>query len=466
MVEQAFSRATGAPLVSGNRVVLLKDAAENYPAWLAAIRAARRRIYFENYIFADDHVGRGFAEALAERARAGVRVYVIRDWLGSRSSHRSELWRYLEEAGVETRVFNPPRWTDPTAFLTRDHRKLVCVDGRVAFVSGLCVSKSWLGDPQAHLPPWRDAGVEVEGPAVEFIERTFRRVWAAIGPAMPEPAPEPFDGALPAPAGGVQLRVVATEPSTAGLFRLDQVVALAARKTLWLTDAYFVNVGPYVQSLKAAARDGVDVRLLVPGTTDIPALSPITRAGYRPLLEAGVRIFEWNGSMLHAKTSVSDGCWSRVGSSNLNLASFIANYELDLEIEDEGFGAKMQATYLEDLQHSTEIVLGRRRRLVKAEPVVHPGKATSGGSRATAAAVGALRVAGAVGSAVRSRRYPESTDSRIARRLALALLALGVVSAIWPRPVGWVIAGIALWLSIVLLIKSTSRKDSRSDPSD
>lgn len=221
-----------------------------------------------------------------------------------------------------------------------------------------------------------------------------------------------------------------------------------------------------MQALRAAARDGVDVRLLVPGGSDVPVVRTFSRAGYRPLLEAGVRVFEWNGSMLHAKTSVSDGCWSRVGSSNLNLASFIANYELDLEIEDEGFGAKMQATYLEDLQHSTEIVLGWRRRLVKAEPVVHPGKATSGGSRATAAAVGALRVAGAVGSAVRSRRYPESTDSRIARRLALALLALGVVSAIWPRPVGWVIAGIALWLSIVLLIKSTSRKDSRSDPSD
>ena len=465
MVEQAFSRAAGAPLVPGNRVVLLRDAAENYPAWLEAIRAAQKRIYFENYIFADDHVGREFAEALAERARAGVRVLVVRDWLGSRSSHRSELWNALEESGVQTRVFNPPRWTDPTAFLTRDHRKLVCVDGRVAFVSGLCVSKSWLGDPQSHIPPWRDAGVEVEGPAVEFIERAFRRVWATTGAALPEPAPEPFDGALPVQPGNVQLRVIATEPSNAGLFRLDQVIAVAARRTLWLTDAYFVNVGPYVQALKSAARDGVDVRLLVPGATDIPALSPISRAGYRPLLEAGVRIFEWNGSMLHAKTSVSDGRWCRIGSSNLNLASFIANYELDLAIEDEAFGARMEATYLDDLQHSTEIVLGRRRRLVKTEAVAHPGAAASGGSRASAAAVGALRVAGAVGSAVRSRRYPESADRKVVRRLALTLLALGLVAAIWPRPVGWVISAIALWFSVVLLIKA-SRKSSSSDPKD
>ena len=145
------------------------------------------------------------------------------------------------------------------------------------------------------------------------------------------------------PAGEVDLRVVATVPNTAGLYRLDQLIAAMARRSLWITDAYFVGVAPYVQALSAAARDGVDVRLLVPGTSDIPAVAAVSRAGYRPLLEAGVRVFEWNGSMLHAKTAVADGRWARVGSSNLNLSSWIGNCELDIAIEDQAFARGMEA---------------------------------------------------------------------------------------------------------------------------
>ncbi|MDF1506513.1 phospholipase D-like domain-containing protein, partial [Roseisolibacter sp. H3M3-2] len=163
-----------------------------------------------------------------------------------------------------------------------------------------------------------------------------------------------------APAGGTAVRVVAGEPWTGGLLRLDQLIAASARESLWLTDAYFAGTPPYVQALLAAARDGVDVRLLVPGGTDIPLLRPLSRAGYRPLLEAGVRVYEWNGPMLHAKTAVSDGRWARVGSTNLNLASWLGNYELDVVVEDAEFAEAMARAYAQDLGNATEIVLERR----------------------------------------------------------------------------------------------------------
>src|SRR5439155_21194315 len=151
------------------------------------------------------------------------------------------------------------------------------------------------------------------------------------------------------------MRIVASEPNHAGLLRVEELVAAAARDTLWLTDAYFAGIPSYLEALRAAALDGVDVRLLVPGGTDIPILRPLSRAGYRPLLEAGVRVFEWNGPMLHAKTAVADGRWARVGSSNLNVASWLGNYELDAVMENTEFAHAMAAQYEDDLTHATEV---------------------------------------------------------------------------------------------------------------
>ncbi len=157
--------------------------------------------------------------------------------------------------------------------------------------------------------------------------------------------------------------------------------------TLWLTDAYFAGVAPYVQALRAAARDGVDVRLLVPGASDIPVLRPLSQAGFRPLLEAGIRVFEWKGPMLHAKTAVADGRWARVGSSNLNIASWIGNYELDAVVENEAFAGEMEEMYLADLQNATEIVLEPRRRRRSAPDAVGTGSAKRDARCALAAAV-------------------------------------------------------------------------------
>ena len=206
------------------------------------------------------------------------------------------------------------------------------------------------------LDPWRDTGLVVRGPAVADIESAFAEAWAAAGDPLPSDHPMPSDNAH---AGSVPLRVVATVPYTAGTFRIDQLVAAMARETLWLTDAYFAGTTLYVQALRSAARDGVDVRLLVPGASDISILRPFSRAGYRPLLEAGVRVFEWNGSMLHAKTAVADGRWARVGSTNLNLASWMSNRELDVMIEDESIAVHMEEMFQDDLGNATEVVLDR-----------------------------------------------------------------------------------------------------------
>ncbi|MGH9901039.1 MAG: phospholipase D-like domain-containing protein, partial [Pyrinomonadaceae bacterium] len=362
LADQAFSRAAGAPLVAGNSVRLLKDAGENYPAWLEAIKSARKNINFESYIIHEDDTGREFAEALSAKAREGVKVRLIYDWMGALGAASRRFWRAMRDAGVEVACFNPPRFDSPFGWLGRDHRKMLSVDGRVAFVTGLCVGRRWVGDPERGVEPWRDTGVELRGPSIADIEQAFAQSWAAAGGGqIPEedlPARDDI-----APAGDTTLRVIASVPNTAGVYRLDHLIASIARRTLWLTDAYFVGTTAYIQALGAAAKDGVDVRLLVPGSTDIAVISALSRSGYRPLLDAGVRVFEWNGSMLHAKTAVADGRWARVGSTNLNVASWLGNWELDVAVEDEEFARGMEEMYLADLDHSTEIVLNERKRV-------------------------------------------------------------------------------------------------------
>lgn len=454
LAQRAFDRTSGAPLVTGNAVRVLFDAAENYPAWLEAIRAAKHTIFFENYIIEEDEVGREFAAALSEKARAGVKVFLLRDWLGSRSEASRGFWWRLADAGVELRVFNPPTLASPFGWVSRDHRKMITVDGRIGFVTGLCVSSRWLGDPARNIAPWRDTGLEIIGPAVADIEQAFKEVWDVTGDALPEDALSPRDEM--APAGEVAVRVVASAPTSTDLFRLDQMIAAAAQRTLWLTDAYFVGIAPYVQALRRAARDGVDVRLLVPSTTDIPVISPLSRAGYRPLLEAGVRVFEWNGSMIHAKSAVADGKWARVGSSNLNLASFIGNYELDVAIEDEGIARTLEEAYLQDLSQSTEITLSGRR----LKPLVPRGRKVRGGSGRKR--VSAVRFANALGTAaVSSTRALGAIETGIELALAAALLGISAVGILWPRVLAYPIAALGLWFSLTLLVRARRNAKQR-----
>ena len=440
LAQQALSRAAGAPLLAGNAVNLLIDGRANYDAWLQAIAGARESILFENYIFNDDALTREFLAALTERAIAGVRVCIIRDWLGCLGQSSTGFWRPLVDAGGEVRTYNPLSLASPFGWIARDHRKLLVVDAEVGFIGGICVSAKWLGDPSRDIPPWRDTGIAVRGPAVRDLAIAFADNWAGMGDPLPaELAALGDDHAV---AGDMDVRVVATLPNTSGLYRLDQMIASMASHSLWLTDAYFVGVAPYVQSLGAAARDGVDVRLLVPGSSDIPMVGSFSRAGYRPLLEAGVRVYEWNGSMLHAKTAVADGRWARVGSSNLNLASWLGNCEIDIAIEDERFASQMQQQYLQDLDNATEIVLKKsRRRRHDADA----GKSRPHGGSSGRAAAGALRLANTVGAAIANRRVLGAAEAGVLLGGAVVLTALAAIALYWPRVLAWPLAVLALW---------------------
>lgn len=449
LADQAFSRTAGAPLIGGNAVELLIDARANFDAWLAAIGAAQHAILFENYIFRDDALGRSVIAALAERAAAGVKVCVIRDWIGCLGQSGARLWRPLLAAGGEVRVYNPLRLAQPLGWINRDHRKLLVVDAEHGFLSGVCVSAAWLGDAQRGIAPWRDTGVAIRGPAVGDLVAAFADTWATLGDALPDDIAHPPRAA---PAGEVELRVIATMPATAGLYRLDQLIAAMARRTLWLTDAYFVGMPPYVQALAAAARDGVDVRLLVPGASDIPAVASLSRAGYRALLEAGVRVFEWNGPMLHAKTAVADTRWARVGSSNLNLASWIGNCEIDIAVEDEGFATQMQAQYENDLANATEIVLRERRARPKQRWLRRRLHGSTGGSSGRAAA-GAVRLANALGSAFKQQRVLGRAEGGALLTGALVLGLLAVVAILWPRLLAWPLALLLAWFGASLALR-------------
>ncbi|MEG9437752.1 hypothetical protein JAO29_16495 [Edaphobacter sp. HDX4] len=461
--DQAFSRAAGAALIEGNQVRLLKDARENYPAWLDAIRNAKHHIYFESYIIHEDAVGCEFADALIAKAAQGVRVRLIYDWLGGFGKTSRRFWNRLRVGGVEVRCYNPPRFDSPLGWVSREHGKMLGVDGERAFITGLCVGMDWVGNPAKNLDPWRDTGVEVRGNAVIDIERAFAQVWANMGAAIPEQEwVHKYEGP---PAGTVDMRVVESTPATAGMIRLDELVAALAQKRLWMTDAYYAGTTTFVQALRAAATAGVDVRLLVPGGTDIGLLKPLSRAGYRPLLQAGVRVFEWKGTMLHAKTSVADGRWARVGSTNLNIASWFGNCELDAVIEDEGFAREMEEMYLQDLTNATEIVLDTKNRVrAPGEPALSHPALTSGGGKAAAAAAGALRMSSSIGAAITNRRVFEPVEGKMLSATGALLLAIAILLVIYPNVLVYPATIFIFWLGCALLYRAYKLFRRRKSP--
>jgi cardiolipin synthase len=248
-------------------------------------------------------------------------------------------------------------------------------------------------------------------------------------------------------AGSVSLRVIGTKPATAPMFRLDQLVAAMARRSLWITDAYFVGASPYVQALVAAAEDGVDVRMLVPSATDLPLVQPLTRAGYRQLLEAGVRIFEWN----------------------LNLQSWLGNWELDVAVEDENFGLQMEAMYQEDLQNATEIVLTNRRirRAGGTQPrqrrMRRPRWSQRTGRTRRAAAASALHMGQTFGDALRARRVLGAFEAWTLLYGAILLGALGLVGLKWPTGLAYPLGGFLAWLAVAWLIQAIKLLVRRRD---
>ena len=452
LADQVFSRAAGAPLVSGNAVRLLKDGHGNYSAWLDAFSRAKQSILFESYIIHEDECGDKFADLFIECARRGVKVYVLYDWLGGFMKTSLGYWRRLRKGGVEVRCFNRFQLSDPIGSIMRDHRKTAVVDGRIGFVTGLCIGKMWQGDKERGIEPWRDTGIEIAGPAVSDLTHAFSRAWETAG--APLPANEIVGRDEIPSAGDVDVRVVATEPQTSGLYRLDQLIAAAARSRLWLTDAYFAGTPAYVQALIAAAQDGVDVRLLVPGASDIPVLSGLSRVGYRPLLDGGVRVFEWNGAMMHAKTAVADGTWARVGSTNLNLASWLSNWELDVAVENESFAREVEEMYIDDLSGSTEIVLNARRKVASTGQRRRRGRRGSRLGSAGRVVAGALSLGKAVDAAISKKRELGAADAQPIAFFALLIFVLAIIAFRWPRGIAYPMGVIGAWLALGLLMRA------------
>jgi len=434
--DQAFARSAGAPLLTGNSVELLFDSTQNFPAWRQAIASARVSVMIEMYLFADDPFGQEILDLLIARARAGVQVFLLYDAFGSWRAHLTGFFKPLRLAGGQLRAFNPLNLMRSASMLGRNHRKLIVVDQAQAFISGLCISSRWEGNHKQHQAPWRDTGVRLTGPVVQQAVSAFYDSWHSCGAAM---ANTPAASTMA--HGNVALRLIATTPATAHMMRLDLLIASFARHSLWLTDAYFMGTSLYLAALKQAAQDGVDVRLLVPRSSDIGWIATVSRTLYRPLLESGVRVFEWNGPMIHAKTAVADGRWARIGSSNLNLSSWLANREIDVSIEDEQIATAMELKFIQDLEQATEVVLqGQRRRPVLSHPrdvdlaqsardLIHP---SSTARRAAAAARQAARISDALGAVVRGTRPVENSEASAFLSIGLALLAVALLIGFFP----------------------------------
>ncbi len=451
-VQRAIDRAAGGRPIPGNRVRLLQDGPEIYPAMLELIASASRWIHFENYIIRHDATGQRFAEALIERARCGVAVRVLYDWLGSVGTRRG-FWERLRRAGVEVRCFNPPRLLKVFGNVSRDHRKLLVVDGVRAVPGGFCIGDEWAGDPARRIPPWRETGVLIEGPAAQALDRAFASVWGAAG----APLPEAELVADSAPRGDASIRVVMGEPGRERAYRVLEYLAAGCRERLWVTDAYLVPPPRLFQVLIETARDGVDVRLLVPGASDVPVVRNLSRIGYRELIRAGVRIFEWDGPMLHAKTMVADGFWSRIGTSNLNASSLLGNWELDVVVEDPVLAQEMERQFRRDLGASLE-VLTRPRRLPPAIARVTPPVLMR-------QQTGEHRAPHQRGSRERRRRAMTAliTLASGARRslfgpASLALIVLGSLFIGLPRPMAYVFGGICLWFALAAGLEAWRRR--------
>jgi len=367
-LEQAVSDS---PLLTGNRVRLLEDGPDTYRAMFAAILAARDHINMETYILEDDEVGRRFAEALIEKQRQGVQVNVIHDSVGTIGTP-AEFFQRLRDSGIRTLEFNPVNPATAKAgwdVNQRDHRKLLIVDGRTVFLGGINISSVYSGGSSRGQSkarregelPWRDTDLQIDGPVVAEFQKLFLATWAA---QKGEPlAPRNFFPPLRT-AGNEVVRAIGSSPDDP--FSLIYVTLLSAINSaeteVWLTNAYFVPDPQLLAALKAAAARGVDVRIVVPGSTDSGLVFHAGRSYYDELLQAGVIIFERRDALMHAKTAVIDGVWSTVGSTNLDWRSFLHNQEVNAVVLGTEFGDRMRAAFARDVAQSEQITLEEWRQ--------------------------------------------------------------------------------------------------------
>lgn len=361
-------RIAAADVSSGNRVRLLRDGPATFDAMNELIDAARVSVKLESYIVRSDEVGERFAAAMIAATKRGVKVELLCDWIGMRGTSRHWLAR-LRDAGVEIRIFNTPGFRRWLGIVPRDHRKLLVVDGTSGVTGGVGLGVEWTtGVQKKRRQRWRDTAVCIHGPAAQDMTNAFEKMWRrAAGKerrgghrlVSRKAQQTHLDPATHEPA---LVGIVEGEPGRLRVARALQMQAVAAERSIWIASAYFVPSFAEIEALAGAALDGVDVRVLVPSRGDHPWIPWLTRRTYRRLLSNGVRIWEWRGEMMHAKTSVVDGRWVRVGSTDFNPLGVAINFELDAVIEDAALGAEAEAMFLSDLEHSVEITMRSGRR--------------------------------------------------------------------------------------------------------
>jgi cardiolipin synthase A/B len=350
----------GPPIVPGNRVTALCNGDEIFPAMLEAIRGARKTICFETFIYWSGSIGRELAEALSERARAGVRVHVMLDWVGSKRIDES-LVKMMTDAGVQVVRYHPLRWYNVGRLNNRTHRKLLIVDGGLGFTGGVGIADNWLGhaqDPEH----WRDSHYRLEGPAVAHMQAAFMDNWMeTCGEVLHGedyfPALEPV-GSHPA-----QLFRSSADDGSESV-RLMYLLAIAsAERSVRIANAYFVPDTLAVRTLIEARRRGAEVELIVPGRhIDQKVVRRASRALWGPLLEAGVAIYEYQPTMYHVKLAVVDELWSSVGSTNFDNRSFRLNDEANLNVLDADFARAQARMFEEDKGRARRITLEEWRR--------------------------------------------------------------------------------------------------------
>ena len=363
VLEQAI---VGSPLIVGNRVTLLQDGAATYPAMFAAIRNARDHINLETYIIDDDEIGQQFADLLLEQQGRGVQVNVIYDSVGGINTPKAFFER-LTKGGIEVLEFNPinPLKAKKAWLINnRDHRKLLVVDGRTAFIGGINISSVYssgsvvrgAGKAAGNTVAWRDTHVQIEGPVVGELQKLFMGTWEKQrGKPL---APKEYFPALQAQGNEIVRAIGSTPDDPYSLIYLTLISAIGnAEKQVYLTNAYFVPDPQLLKSLIDAAGRGVDVKLILPSHSDSEVVFHAGRSHYSTLLNAGVKIYERAGELLHSKTAVIDGVWSTVGSTNLDWRSFLDNDEINAVILGREFAGHMLAMFAKDLQASQAIDL-------------------------------------------------------------------------------------------------------------
>ena len=346
----------GIPFTDGNRVTLLWKDKESFHNIFEIIRNAKELICLEFYIFRNDETGNELAEILKRKALEGVKVYIIYDHFGSLFTP-AKFWSSLTKAGVHIRASHPFRWTRPFHYVHRDHKKLIIIDGIKVFTGGLNIANEYRGYHRLRkVKGWRDTGIFIEGPIAKTLLDIFKKSWEIW-----KGVPIRFDKRIdPIPHGLPVIPIFAS--SSKGRRRMRKLLYYSinrSQKCIYLTTAYFTPSRRMLQVLAEAVLRGVDVKLLLPGKTDVIAAHYAGRAFFAKLLMEGVEIYNYQGEVLHAKTYVFDGIWNIIGSANLDFQSLRKNDEGNVGILDPNFGGQMIEVFNEDLKQSERITLDK-----------------------------------------------------------------------------------------------------------